>query len=471
MLCNSRRTRAFVLALSAGLGLCWACKRKDAAPAPTATSSAAPAPPPAPRCQEAYPGKSFSLGERGSARKESDAEDEDDGTDQPALPFAVEIGRAVAFGKGFAVSALSTRGGKVTAVVALLDAEVGAGRLAELGRLHADPDPPELATLDDDLVALVHDSDAGGQVLRLVGVRPGPDKIDVVLGAEVNESRDESRVADLELGPERGVAIWDEYSRADKHGVIMTASFSRKDLSALTKRRIVSTPTEDAESPRIVRRPGGFWAFWIARAVPPKRDPTAPAPPPAPSASAGNEPDPAVVELGERYLVAVPLDGNGVATSAPKAVTPKSAHVLVYDVAVGAEGSALFSWRDGDAAPGTGGRSVHVARVKSDGSVERHALDDEGAGVGVPTLLVAAPPAGAPHGWLALDSVSDATRLAALSPAGAILDTLGAEPAVRSAELLSFARGQLLVARPKGMAIELGLLRCAPGPAPAAKAP
>lgn len=477
MHCNSRRAPAFSLAISAALVALVGCKRRAPEPQPSASASAAPAPvAAAPRCVEAHPGKSFTLGERSNDGADA-GDDEDDGLDQPALPFAVELGRALPFGDGFAVSALSTVGGKTRAVVALLDAEVGAGKVVELGTLHGDPDPPELAGFESELVALVHDTDAGGELLKLAAVRPGPDKPSVVLGAEIAESRDESRVAGLELGPERGVAIWDEWSLADKHGVIVTASFARKDLSNVTKKRIVSLPSEDAEAPRISRRPGGFWAAWISRSAGPKAKAAAPkaaapkaaAPKALPSASASAEaPEPALVELGERWVSAVPLDANGVAISEPKPITPKNAHVLVFDLATGPDGTLLFSWRNDDSAPGTEERQIHLGSVKPDGTVERHLLDDAGPGVGVPAILVDDAPKdpAAAQTWLSLASVSDATRLGALGPSGTLLDSLAAEPVVRSGELIALARGRMLLARPRGMAMELGLVECKPGPAP-----
>lgn len=468
MHCNSCRTSRLLVPVLAALVAAAACKRRPPEPAASATPSAgSPAVAPAPRCTEPHPGKSYTLGER--AKSVPDAgpdEDGDDGLDQPALPFAVEVGRAVPFAQSFAVSALSTRSGKTTAVVALLDAEVGGGKLVELGRLHGDPDPPELAVFEGDLVALVHDTDAGGELLKLAAIRPGAGKAEVVLGAEIAESRDESRVAGLELGPERGVAIWDEWSAADKLGVIVTSSFARKDVSNITKKRIVSLRGEDAEAPRIVRRPGGFWAAWISRAVAPR--PKAPLPRPAPSASA-ELPEPSLVELGERYLSAVPLDHNGVPVSEPKAITPKNSHVLVFDLAPGPDGSLLFSWRDDDSAPGTDERQIYLGSVKPDGTTERRLLDDRGPGVGVPAILVDDAPRdpSAPRAWLSLDSVSDATRIGALDPRANLLDDLGAEPVLRSAELLAISGGRMLVARPRGLAMELGLIECKVGAAPA----
>jgi len=470
MHCNSCRCLGPLVAICAALGSASACKRRAPEPAPSAQPSASAAPVvQAPRCSEPFPGKSFTLGDKSSEGADAGAQDDDDGTDQPALPFAVALGRGVAFGEGFAVSALRTSGGKTTAVVALLDAQAGSGRLAELGPLHADPDPPELAVLEDDLIALVHDSDAGGETLKLAALRPGAQKAEVVLGAEIAESRDESRAADVELGPERGVALWDEWSVSDKHGVIVSTSFARKDVSNVSKKRVVSAPTEDAEAPRLVRRPGGFWAAWVARTVAPKqkllpgKKPGGPAP--APSAEA---PDVPVVELGERFISVVPLDANGVASAEPKPATPKNAHVVVFDLATGPDGSALLSWRDDDSAPASDERRIHLARVRADGSVERHPVEDEGTGVGAPALVVDATPKdpNAPWAWLALDSVSDTTRLAAVNAGANLLDALGPEPVVRSAEVLAVSRGRLLVARPRGLAMELGVVECKPGPAP-----
>ncbi len=467
MHCNSRRTSRLLVPILAVLVAATACKRRSPEPTPAGPPSAALAPVAiASRCSEPFPGKRFTLGEGTKAVPDAGAEDEaDDGLDQPALPFAAELGGAVPFAGSFAVSALWARAGKTIATVALLDAEVGGGKLVELGRLHGDPDPPELAVFDADLVALVHDSDAGGELLRLVAIRPGAAKAEVVLGAEIASSRDESRVASLELGPERGVAIWDEWSAADKHGVIVTSSFARKDISNVSKKRIVSLRGEDAEAPRVVRRPGGFWAAWISRTAAPK--PRAPLPKPAASASA-DLPEPSLVDLGERYLSAVPLDHNGVAVSEPKAITPKNSHVLVFDLAPGPDGSLLFSWRDDDSAPGTDERQIYIGSVKPDGTAERRLLDDRGPGVGVPAILVDDAPKdpSAPHAWLSLDSVSDATRIGALGPSANLLDALGVEPAVRSADLLAISKGKLLVARPRGLAMELSLIECRPGPAP-----
>jgi hypothetical protein len=435
----------------------------SASPAPTAAGS---------RCSAPFAGTSFTLGERATTGSDP-GEDDDDGSDDPSLPFAVEVGSAVAWRDGFAVAALDTKAGVTKAVVAFVDADAKKGRVAELGKLHGDPDPPELAALDGSVVALMHDTDAGGELLRLVSLRPGEDKIDVVLGAEIAESRDESRVAHLALGPERGLAVWDEWNKTDRHGVIRACSFSNKDVSNVTRPRTISAADEDAEGPRLARRTGGFWAAWISAPIKGKTKPIAPPKKPdkpAPAASAAPEPDVPPLELGPRALRIVALDANGVPHGQPVDVTAKDAHVIAFDLEAGPDDTALLTWRDDTAAPGAEERSVRLARVKADGSVERSTIFDEQVGAGVPLLLVDASPKEreAPTLWLSLDSVNDATRIGALSASGALLDVLGTEPAIRSGEPLAIARGRILVAKPRGLAVELSVVECKPGaPAPA----
>src|SRR5262245_57296060 len=97
------------LRIGVGLTLCGlsvlapACKKRPLASAQrSAASSASSAPAtPSPRCAEPKPGSGFTIGERTSpSTAEGDTEDEGEKSDQPGLPFAVEMGAGVAFGEG-----------------------------------------------------------------------------------------------------------------------------------------------------------------------------------------------------------------------------------------------------------------------------------------------------------------------------------------------------------------------------------
>jgi hypothetical protein len=78
----------------------------------------------------------------------------------------------------------------------------------------------------------------------------------------------------------------------------------------------------------------------------------------------------------------------------------------------------------------------------------------------------ASPPKGAPAVWLTLAGISDAPRLAALGSGLSVLDVLAPEPAIGAAEPLALDAGRMLVARPRGLAVDLETVQCIAGPAP-----
>lgn len=455
------RGRVSLLSALVGAGLATGCKDKPAPPAPpAAASSARAAPAAAPRCVSSGPG-SFTIGER----KTSEAED---GGDEVALPFAVEVGAAEPHGDGFAVAALRTQAGKTGAVVALIGRDADSGKVVELGRTFGDAEAPRLASRAGKLVLAVPDNDAGGGTLRLANLRGS----DVTWGADIEQGRDESQVFDIELSESRGLLVWDEWDESAEHGVVRAVSFEPSDLGNATRPRTLSPDGDDAEAPRLARRPGGYWLAWISRQPPerPADRPKArrqkkgakPAPEPAEP-----PPDDPVVDLGRRWLRIAPLDQNGALLAEPRDVTGRQAHVLVFDLAVLPSGGAVLAWRDDPTSPGVERGAVHLARVGAGGAIEVSTLEDEAVGAGTPTIVVdVAPRPGAPSLWLALGSITDSTRLLALGPDGRPRDALAGEPAVGNAEPLAMTGGRLLLSRPRGLAVELSGVRCSPGAPP-----
>lgn len=440
------RARGFLLlaALGAAGG---GCKKHPPAPvaAPPDSASATPAVKVAPRCAPARAGAVFTIGDPGKA-----AEADDDGGDEVALPFAVDVGSAVGYDGGFAVSALRSKGGATSAVVALVGADGDSGRIVDLGKAFGDVEPPRLVARGDDLIVALPGNDAGGGTLRLLSLHPSADKPGVKWGAEFEQGRDESQVFSVELGQKRGAMAWDEWDKGLKHSVVRVTSFAMDDVSNATRARTVSPKDDDAEAPRLTRRPGGFWLAWISHSAAGKD-----------AADAATS----VVDLGNRALEIVPLDDNASPTSSPVAVTSKSSHVLVFDLAPAADGGALLAWRDDEASPGVEGRIVRMARVAAGGSVDASVIDDDKVGAGVPSLIVdPAPPAdNKVTAWLALAGVSDATRIAALGPDAHILDRLGTEPLLKRAEPLAMRAGRILLAEPRGLAMDLSVVTCKPG--------
>ena len=173
-------------------------------------------------------------------------------------------------------------------------------------------------------------------------------------------------------------------------------------------------------------------------------------------ADAGGETD-SVVEIGRRALRVARLDDNGSFVAEPLTASGPDSHVLVFDLASTPSGELLLAWRDDETVVGAEAGGVTLARVAPDGSVERAAVQDDDVGAGAPVLLV---DASAKHGaWLALAGVSDATRLGSFA-GGLVLGDLAPVPAIGSAEPLARDGDRLLVARPRGLAMDLQTLRC-----------
>lgn len=461
--------RGSVLFVACALACAGGCKKHhapSAQPSASAAGSAERAPSaPVVRCQ-AVSHEGYVIGKVGGAPASDTG---DDAGDDVAMPFAVEIGSAVGYAQGFAVAFLRPQGGGTGAAVALVDADGSHGRLVDLGRRYGDVEPPELASRGSQLVAGMPSGDVNTTTLRLIAIRNAATHPKVVWGPKFTQGNTESQVFDLKLGSARGLLAWSDVDKTTQHGVIRATSFVGDDVAHATPARVLSPKNEDVEAPHLTLRPGGFWIAWVRDEKSKKK--ARPAAPAGGDASAPR-PAPPLVELGVRGLEVMPLDAQGSPAGNPLPVTPPGSHVLVFDLAPAPGGGAFIAWRDDEAAPGEESRTVHLARVGADGSVHVHVIDDERVGAGVPSLLVdRAPPKGDRQAaWLALAGVRDKTRLSALSADGQLLDDLGTEPLIERAEPLALRGGHLLLATPRGLAMDLSVVRCHPGPPPPADA-
>jgi hypothetical protein len=429
-----------------------------------------------PRCAEFERGALFTLGDTGSGAEEDDG----------GLPFAVELGSGAAYAHGFVVAGLKAKDGGTGALLALLGPDAGSGRVLELGQVHGGAAAPRVAAKGEVIVAVVPDGDASGQRLRLALVRDPENRPSVVWGAQIHEGRDDSSELDLAIGPEgRALVVWDEWDSKTERGTIQAASFSVADPSNATPARSIAPPSAqaserankrppalgaakrkaaqaNAETPRLAERPGGFWLGFVevgATQAGGKRG------------SRDADPDEiegSVMDLGSRRLFVAPLDANGSPIAVPVRVSPEHQHVLVYDVAALPDGSVLVAWRNDDTSPGVEGGAVHLARVASDGSVTRLPTDAADVGSGVPALVVSHGHGSEWRGWLTVAGVADATSLAALGRDGRLREKLEGDAYVKTAEPIAARGDVLLLARPRGLSMELGTARCALGAAPPA---
>jgi hypothetical protein len=431
----SNAARSIVRVLLASVPIVASACHRSKPPVPLDEEAAAPAnapspeslPPPeveaAARCTAVH--EPIMLGDDGPSRA-SDAGAAPSGD----APFASEVGDAVVWSEGYALGALSQGAHSAEMLVVLVGSKGESSKIVRLGDAHGDVDPPRLAARGNVLVAGVLEPAPNGRLLRLAKIENGT----VTWGASFTERRDESEAYDLALGDKRGLVVWDE--EVGPGSVIQASTFDVATASAATIARPVSPRGTDAESPRLIAKPGGYWLLYIARR--PESD--------EPDGSYETE------NTEYRWIEVVPLDANGAATGTARAVTPRDGHVTVFDAADGPDGSALIVWREDDAPSGSSGGRIMRALVRPGAIAAPEVLLDEPSTAGVPNLV---------HGWLAIADINGATKLAPMTPTGELAGALAAEPLVGSGEPLGSNGETLLVARPTGKAVKLVVVSCA----------
>ncbi len=435
-------------------------------PAPSGAASAAPisSVASAPRCAP-LSAQPFMIGEAGAPRPaptppslEAGAPIEvPDELEDDLAPFAVEIGRGAVYAGGFAAGARRDAEGGAIAMVATIGFDGAGGKLVRLGRSRGDLDPPVVAGVGDVVLAALLEPNAGGRAIRIAKVHGD----EVTWGVELSEGRDDSGALDLAASGSRALVVWDDVTFEDKLSHVMLSSFDVATMRSATSARPVSSPKTDADSPRLIARPGGYWLGYLARAneaPKKKKDPSN-----AGEKSGRKGEDEGDDESGEAiqngWVEVMPLDENGAPVAAARAVTPKSGHALAFDLELGEDGSALLAWRDDDTPTGSTGGRLSSALVRLGGSIEVHVLAEESFGAGVPDLL---------PGWLVVGGTG-ATKLGAIDLRGVLAGGLDPEPSLGTGEPLAATKDAILIAQPAGRAMRLGVVRCAPAlPAPSA---
>ena len=347
-----------------------------------------------------------------------------------SLPFAAEVGEGAAWGDGFAVGAIHESESSHAMSVVTLDRAGHNAKVIPLGTAHGDIEPPRVAARGTTLLTGVLSPGINGRSLRLAKIEAGA----VTWGATILQKSDESQAFDLGLGEKKGIAVWDEDGPSS--GVIQASTFDATTATGATTPRTISPPGADAESPRLAPRPGGgYWLAYIARRAGTE------------SPEAGYEAEP----IGFRWIEVLPLDAQGSPAGAARAVTPKDAHVMAFDMTSLESGSALVAWRDNDtpleSAAGPVMRTVvHAANVDPPS-----VLTPNENGGGAPSLLA---------GWIAVTDASDATRLAPLGRTGEVTGPWTTEPDIGAGEPIAVGPEGMLIARPAGRAVKLAVLRC-----------
>jgi hypothetical protein len=409
------------------------------APAVSAPSSASPA-----GCRM-LKAPALVIGDTNRPPKPSDEDDD------PELPFAPAIGSAVALSSGFAVSGIATKDGRMQAFVAFVPDGDRPGRTVFLGAVHGDPDPPLIAVEGDRVLVALETSDAGGGVVelyRLAAASDAPER-----GAEIVGVRDSG--IGLAVGEKSSVVVWSPSK--GPIAMLRSASTNGSTPRPLGAERDIAG-TNDAESPVVRARSGGFWLAFIAE---------------KPSGDAGvREKDASAEET--RPLDAVPrvlmvalLGADGAPSGAARPVSGESSHVVAFDAVTLDDGALALAWREDDAAPGGETGSSELARVGPDGAIQRGRAADEALSAGAPALVREGGRPG--RVWLIAPGEDDRMRLALLQPNAVSTSAFVGDDVLRGADILAAAPGtscgkeacvSFLLARAKHRSVELGIARC-----------
>jgi len=375
-----------------------------------------------------------------------------DEDDEPELPFATTIGSSAALSDAFAVSGISAEKGTSEAFVAFVPSDGKPGHKVSLGRVHGDPDPPLIAPDRDGLLVALDTTDAAGRVLAIYRLLPKKDERKQLFEfTSVGEGG-----AALAANGDRGVVVF----RPAK-GKATTLRSASMTLTQPALGKATDLPgTDDAESPLLRPRPGGFWLAWIAQR-------------PAPDAgtrdtdASGEETRP--LDAGPRVLTVALLDAEGAPSGAARPVSAEASHVVAFDAQTLHDGALALAWREDDSVPGVETGGPELARVAPDGSVTRGRAADEALGAGAPALV--AETGAAPRTWLLVPGEDDRLRMALLAPNAVSTSPFIADDSLLGSEIIAAAPGKrcstpgcslFLLARSKNRAVELSVAECRP---------
>ncbi|NUO48841.1 MAG: hypothetical protein HOV80_08295 [Polyangiaceae bacterium] len=466
-------------AVAVGLGLClvvggalvYRSSSKPDDTMPTASASANVAE--AGRCREVAPGKSYVVGPSDASKASSSASPDEDPPDRDDLlsPFAIVLGRAIAWDGGYAVGAQGEGEGGTLSSLVLVGPDGATGTPIRLSRSRGDLDPPVVAAAGSGFVVALIEPNAGGRAVRVARV----DGEKVVWGAELRESNDESLALDIGVSGDRGLVAWDAIE--DERSYVAVSGFTAANVGDATGARRLTPKTTDAEAPRIVSRPGGFYVVYLVRGQESAREaarPSEAAPgvdkPKKKKEPKGDKRAPGEVDetrggeaVTSAWLEVVLVDASGAPSGDPLRVTPDDGHVISFDAAPAADGGLVLAYRDEDSPTGAGGGMVKMIRIAAGGGISGSHQSDEGTpSDGAPTLL---------PGWVAIPTLRGADLLARLGNDGLPSEPILADPSLGRGEPIAARGDQLLVAEPEGKAMRLRVLTCGERPAPPAAAP
>lgn len=387
-----------------GLAACGACGKGD--PGGAAPSSSSPPPVVAetlPRC-------------RGEAQR-------------LAVPGEDVVVGDVAIGDGgLLLGLIRADGGKRVASVMRASLDLATSSVVDVGPPLGD-DPPPSPRWNGSIayVSFIarHSSDAGARSRELHVARleaGGLGKVE----AKVLQQADESTAFDVAWDGANGLAAWDEDAPFAVSGdggrpAFEGRGFVKVQALGAETRRVASPESSDAESPRLIARPGGgFWLGWLARR---------------------SEDEPYAVEApGEkrafRWVEVVPLGPSGEAAGPVRRVTSEKGRAASFELALHGSELVVMVQDELSSAEGAGARIVrHVVRDKGE-PIESSDVVDGGVGQALAEIVPTVAASGAAR-WLAWTDTSERTHMTPLA-AGLVASGRGAtEPSLDGARVVA----------------------------------
>jgi hypothetical protein len=367
-----------------------------------------------------------------------------------------EVGEGIATNDGFAVGLLRKDGDQTLGSIAVVDRALGGVVFVDVAAPYADAPPPRPFLVGSDLYAAFFAraatlSPASAKLPRELSIYrlAGGKGVRVV---DVPEQRDDSLAFDVASGPSGAALAWDEDAIGNERGDVKLAILSA-DAKAIAASRIVSPDGSDAELPRIVARPGGFWIVWVASRLE--------------NPDAGLEPGQAIERPAEerrfKWLELQLVDDHGAPVGPTKRLTPQTGRVALFDLAARADAPDVLDIvaRDDDQSNETvGGRILRIT-VTGDKADPPIGIVGDGVGRGVPDLLPGGA-GGVPAAWLSFIDVHDASRIVPLDASRTPLAAPSAEDALDRARpiLVAGPGDSLLSAFSTDTGTELRIVTC-----------
>lgn len=365
---------------------------------------------------------------------------------------AVEVGGVAAFDAGFVVGILRATA-ETNAELVYLDGR-GGSKVTKLGRVHGSVEPPQVALLGDDAVALVLDNDAGHTRLRLVKVTGVQKEAHVTWGPEIQVRRGETQSFSLVVGPKtaenaapRVLLAWDDFDQSSLRSSVKGLLLDPQSMTPLGPQYQISPPKEDAIAPFVAPGREGsatFFSVWLAYE------------------DDGEEKGQtvALVEEPSKSLRVQRLDSEGKPEGEPVRVSRAGSNVLVYDARVLSGGELVIAYREADSGRDEGGSPVKIGVVGADGSILSHSASHDELGLGAPALLE-----GGRSGtlWLTARTRESDVLLGLLGTSGQV-EEFGLESELKERMPLAGWEGRFLVMEPDGLDLRFSTVLCSPSP-------